>query len=97
MRPSQRIIGVAIAALLMAITGCAKTVPARSPAPTPPTLADLQREVHQLESDASHACEQACVSQVLGQCVLLAVEPYEFVSEECVGDKSRACLLDCTP
>lgn len=82
----------------LALTACAsKPVPAAAAPASEPTLADLQREVHQLESDASHACEQACVSQVIGQCVLLAVEPYEFVSEECVGDKSRACLLNCTP
>lgn len=65
--------------------------------PPPPTLADLQREVHLLEADATRACEQMCVSQVVGQCVLLAVEPYEFVSDECVGDKARACLLNCAP
>lgn len=93
----MRTIGISILASALAITGCAKGAPPASPSTPPPTLADLQREVAVLAADAAHECEQMCVSQVLGQCVLLAVEPYEFVSEECVGDKSRACLLNCTP
>jgi hypothetical protein len=81
----------------LALLGCAAKAPA--PAVSPADLADaqLREAAAQLSADAERTCESACVSQIIGQCVLLAVQQYEYVSEQCISDKSRACVLNCTP
>jgi hypothetical protein len=90
-----------VVVFLLSAAGCARQTP---PAPAPhhvvvttEALDGLRRDVDLLQIAGAHTCEEGCVSQIIGECVELAIGSVDLVSSKCVDDKSRACILNCAP
>lgn len=82
----------AVACLALALVGCAHAPP---PPPAPPVSSVERAELADLQRTTELTCERVCEQAVLGACVLRAVE--QPVEDDCVHDRSLACLLNCAP
>ncbi len=75
-------------ALAILLAGCASTPP-----PTPQSAARMQALSDELRAIEARICEQNCEREVLGTCVMRAIEGP--VQENCVQSQALACLINC--
>lgn len=82
--------------LALSLAGCASMSPTKTSVDSA-ELAQLRAQSAELQRIVVHLCEEGCTRDVLGKCVIDSVEAPGDADENCIHDRSLACLINCAP